>query len=283
MKKIFVVVVMAIILSEASHVYSKDAIVFATFGTRSRGSATYNYIRKMANNQFTNYTIKWAYTSKKIREYKKEQSFGQTLQTLEAEGYHRVFVQPLFIFPAYEYLLLLEDAKKFSKKFSSMKIYLSTPLIHDDLDMKAVLDVVSKFFSSEGLNIIVAHGTKEKLGNFKDIYLNLANYIDNNYDNAVLVTIDGQPGMDLLTKRLSHKTYNKALFIPFMFTAGNHIEEDINSNSSVIKSTVKKYIKNLSILNITYNDSTYYMGLGLNRGIVDIFIKKLKKTIESGN
>lgn len=276
------VVFMTIILSEFSNAFSKDAIVFATFGTRSRSNDTYSYFEKIAKNQFKNYTIKWAYTSKKIRAIEdniQKQSLSDVLKKLHFDGYNRIFVQPLFIFPAYEYLLLLEEVNK----FNNMKIIVSKPLIYDELDMEAALDIVSKYFSPDSLNIIVAHGTKEKLGNFNHIYHSLASYINNNYSNAVLITIDGQPGISKLTEKLTTRTYSKALFIPFMFTAGIHIEEDVNSDNSLIKTTVKKYVKEISILDVTYNNSSYYMGLGLNRGIVELFIKKLKQIIKNGN
>ena len=282
MKKLLVVIIMSIVLLKEGIAYSKDAIVLATFGTRSRSVATYSYFESIIYKNFPEFTIKWAFTSNKIRRFKKdnsEQSLIDTLQSLQREGFSRVFIQPLFIFPAYEYLLLLQDIKT----FKNMQIYVSTPLIYDEVDMKEALLALNEFYITDGLNILIAHGTKEKLGNFNNIYLKFADYINNTHDNVVLITIDGEPNISRLREKLSHINTKKAQFIPFMFTAGNHIEEDIAKENSVIKSMVKKHIDNVSILKTTYNNKLYYMGLGFNNKIADIYIRKLKNVIEDGN
>jgi sirohydrochlorin cobaltochelatase len=269
-------------LLNGNAVFSKNVIVLATFGTRSSSSATYSYFERIVYKNFTEFTIKWAFTSNKIREYKKnnsEQALIDTLRSLQHEGYTKVFIQPLFIFPAYEYLLLLDDIKK----FKGMQIYVFTPLIYDAIDMGEALTALNEFYISDGLNILIAHGTKEKLGNFNNIYLNFADYINNIYDNVVLVTIDGKPKFSKLMEKLSHTNNKKARVIPFMFTAGHHIEEDVVKENSIIKSILKTHIDNISILKTTYNNNLYYMGLGFNKKIADIFIRKLKKVIEDGN
>jgi sirohydrochlorin cobaltochelatase len=263
--------------------FSKNAIVLATSGTRNIGSETYSFFEKIIYKNFPEFTIKWAFTPNKIREYKNnncEQSLVDTLQSLQHEGFTKVFIQPLFIFPAYGYLLLLRDIKK----FKDMQIYVATPLIYDDVDMMEALIALNEFYISDGLNILIAHGTKEKLGNFNNIYLNFAGYIDKTYDNVVLLTLYGEPQFSKLREKLLHiNNAKKAQFIPFMFTAGHHIEEDVAKENSIIKSMVKTHIDNVSILKTSYNNNLYYMGLGFNKKIVDIFIRKLKKVIEDGN
>ena len=147
---------------------SKPAIVIAAFGTSTRAQVTYDVFEKQLKEAFPEYQIRWAYTSEVIRQIVNKRwkakgidktllSLQQVLANLEAEGYTKVAVQPLHIFPGAEY----EEVLAITDDFPGLSIETGETLLQRWEHVRAVVDVLSRDFlpDNEGANVLVAHGT----------------------------------------------------------------------------------------------------------------------------
>ncbi|RME63032.1 MAG: hypothetical protein D6778_10200, partial [Nitrospirae bacterium] len=96
----------------------EPALVLAAFGTTTKAQVTFDYfeelLRKELPEKYKNLRIEWAFTSEIVRERankkfqkagikKRYRSLAQVVSDLEDEGYRKIFVQPLHIFPGIEY------------------------------------------------------------------------------------------------------------------------------------------------------------------------------------
>ena len=89
------------------------AIVLPAFGTTERGKAVYQLFDNSVRTEFANYDVLWAYTSEIIREKTGHPGILQTLASLEQQGFAKVIVQPLLIFPGTEYEVLKDLCESF--------------------------------------------------------------------------------------------------------------------------------------------------------------------------
>jgi sirohydrochlorin cobaltochelatase len=92
--------------------------------------------------------------------------------------------------------------------------------------------------------------------------------------------VEGWPGRTQLNNLAGKHTFKKALIIPFMFVAGDHIINDINGRKNSLKKELTKKFDSVETLTYSYDNKTYYMGLGFNEKVVNIFVQKLQKLIE---
>lgn len=257
--------------------FTKDSIILLTFGTTTNASETYEYVDKMFKKHFKDYNIEWAYASKIISNKENLPSLSDKIVELQEKGYNRFFVQPLFIYRAFMYHRLKSKTAKYNDR-----IYISEPLLYRKEDYVKSLQYIEKYFIKDGLNLIVGHGTKKSLGDYKKIYEALDKTIKKNYKNAILYTIDGFPGESNLKTFLEKDIKIERLqVIPFMFVAGDHIINDILGEKDSLKSELSGKVDSITAVKFNYKGKYYYMGLGFNKNIIEMFINKLEETINN--
>ena len=100
------------------------------------------------------------------------------LANLEAEGYRKVVVQPLHIFPGQEYDEVTTAIKAFT--LLGLRIEQGETLLHEWPLVHKVIDVLEKDFlpESRGCNVIVSHGTPRTFQGANSTYLGLEKYIE---------------------------------------------------------------------------------------------------------
>ncbi|NOZ69071.1 MAG: cobalamin biosynthesis protein CbiK, partial [Deferribacteres bacterium] len=193
------------------------AILIAAFGTSTRGSVVYTAFDNLVKKEFSGFDIRWAYTSEIIREKTGRPGVTEALASLEAEGYRRVVVQPLHVFPGTEYQILTEVCEG----FPGLRTIVGETLLHRWRFVGEVLDIVSADFlpSEEGINILVAHGTPLAADPANILCLGLDNLLSCRYDNVLLSTIEGVPGRESAFRKLQEKRQGRqrARIIPFMY------------------------------------------------------------------
>ena len=106
-------------LGHDPHLANRSGHSPGCFGTTTKARVTYDIfeqqLRKKLPEQYRSYAIKWAFTSEIVRERanqafaeqgqsKRFLSLPQVLANLENEGYRKVVIQPLHIFPGQEYM-----------------------------------------------------------------------------------------------------------------------------------------------------------------------------------
>ncbi len=272
----------------------KPAIVITAFGTSTKAQVTFDFFEKQLRRELPGYEIRWAFTSEIIREkmnrlYQKKGinkrllSLKEALAQLEAEGYRRVVVQPLHIFPGLEY----ENVVEICEHFPGLRIVVGEPLFYRWEYVREVLEVVSKYFYApeEGYNILIAHGTDVTSNGANITYLGLQWLLDEEYGNVGLGTMEGIPTGEAILKRAIEYPKKKVRLIPFMYVAGDHVMndvmgEDLGEGEKSWREILEGAGKEISIVTTEIDGQTFYRGLGLYPEVNEIFIRGIKRMLK---
>ena len=128
---------------------ANPAIVLAAFGTSTAAFDTYDHFEQKVKERFPGYEIRWAFTSRKVRQKlaqekgKQLNDLATTLRELKAAGFTRVAIQSLHIVPGEEW-----DKKivQVSREIPGLKVALGKPLLHSPQDQERVLQSVAQTF-----------------------------------------------------------------------------------------------------------------------------------------
>ncbi|HDH02036.1 MAG TPA: hypothetical protein ENH17_02780, partial [Nitrospirae bacterium] len=222
------------------------AIVIAAFGTTTRAQATYDFfdeqLKKELPAKYRNYEIRWAFTSEIVRERankkfekagikKRYLSLAQVVSNLEDEGYRKIVVQPLHIFPGIEYesvLGMVEGLREVFKDFN-LRIKTGEPLLQYWWDLEEVAEILKPDLlkSGEGCNVLASHGTGETAVGSNITYLGLERVLSLKYDNTFLGSVEGITSRESALAKAKACKSKTVKFIPFMYVAGDHVMNDI--------------------------------------------------------
>ena len=272
----------------------KPAIVLCAFGTSTKARVTFDYIDREVRKAFPDYEIRWAFTSNIIREKmnriyarkgisKHLASLHEVLATLYAQGYRKVVVQPLHVFPGLEY----ETVVQICKKFPDLRIVVGEPLLFRWEYVKEVLKMVSREFlpPGEGINILVAHGTDVTSQGANITYLGLDWLVRHSYPNVLLGTVEGVPAGEAVLEEARKYPARRVRFIPFMLVAGDHVMHDImGKNSGEGEKSWREILeeagKEVDCVTTTVEGKTYYRGLGLYPETGQFFVRQIRRSLE---
>jgi len=272
---------------------SKPAIVLCAFGTSTKAKVTFNVVDREVRAHFPGYHIVWAFTSdiiihmvnsyyKKHHIHKRIYNLQEVLAKLYKEGYRKVVVQPLHIFPGLEY----DKVVNICKKFPGLRIVVGEPLFYRWERINEVLDIVSKEFlkPDQGLNIIVAHGTPVTIAKDNITYLALDWIVRHRYKNVLVGTVEGVPTAEEVLNEAKHYPIKRVRFIPFMFVGGDHIMHDIMGRHLKEEKSWRERLEAAGIkvdcVTTEINGKTYYKGLGLYPRVIDLFIESIERCLK---
>ena len=282
-------------------IQKEPAIVIAAFGTTTKARVTYDFfdaqLRKELPKEYRNLKIVWTFTSEIVREranakFKKAGSaerylsLVQVLANLENEGYRKVAVQPLHIFPGQEF----EDMEREIAAFSmiGLRIENGGTLLHDWEWLFETVSVLEKEFlaPNEGMNVLVAHGTPETFAGSNATYLGLDRYLSRKYPNVVAGGVDGVLTREQALAAVKAFPVKRARLIPFMYVAGDHIMNDIMADKpdkhgelSWALELEKAGIKVDSVFT-EYKGERCFKGLGFYKEINSRYIKQLVDSLK---
>ncbi len=283
----------------------EPAIVIAAFGTTTKAMVTFDYfeelLRKELPDKYKKLRIEWAFTSEIVRERankkfkkaginKRFRSLAQVVSDLEDEGYRKIVVQPLHIFPGIEYESVLKMVRGLVDAFEDfdLRIKVGTPLLTHWEDLEETVVALKSVLlpPSEGCNILVAHGTGETENGANITYLGLERIVNVYYPNVLIGTVEGiQSRTEALNRAMQCKP-KRIRFVPFMFVAGDHIMNDImgqepgdDGELSWALELQKAGFK-VDTPTVTYKGKVYYKGLGFYPEIDRIFIKSIVRKLK---
>lgn len=212
------------------------AIVMVAFGTSTKAQITFDHIDREIKKAFPKHEIRWAFTSKIIRDkmnkiYEKKGlnkrllSLQQVLANLEAEGFRKAVVQSLHIFPGGEYVHMQRLSL-----VPNIQVSIGEPLLATWEDVLKLLEDLAQYFpkESEGCAVLAGHGTPNTYyAPSTSVYLALDRLLRTHYPNVFLGSVEGVPDRkDALDKAKAHPG-KKVVVVPFMLVAGDHIMNDI--------------------------------------------------------
>ncbi len=281
------------------------AIVLAAFGTTTKAMVTFDFfdefLRKELPKKYRNLRIEWAFTSEIVRERankkfkkaginKRYRSLAQVISDLEDEGYRKIVVQPLHIFPGIEYESVLRMVEGLVEAFRDfdVRIKVGTPLLTHWEDMEEVVRVMKESLlpTFEGCNVLVGHGTGETHVGSNITYLGLERLLKTYYPNAFLGTVEGVPSRTEVLSEARQCNPKKIRFVPFMFVAGDHIMNDImgqepgDDGELSWALEMKRAGFQVEAPEVTYKGKVYYKGLGFYPEIDKIFVKSIVRKLK---
>ncbi len=203
------------------------AIVLVAFGTTSdKGREVFGVIKKAAQERYPDHDIFLAFTSQTVvdRLHKRGiqvRNLQETLAALQAQGYRQAVLQSLMIVPGEK------DAEIAQVPTGSVKVSYGQPLMANPEDIRAVAAAVSQDIASDRPTVFVTHGNS-KYPRYNQALLDFAATVESQYDNAVICSVEGKPGLAKLPWARKHAAKAGAVhFVPLMLVAGDHIENDV--------------------------------------------------------
>jgi len=262
------------------------AIVLTAFGTAQRGKAVYELFDKLVRNEFKDYDVSWAYTSEIIREKTGDPGILQALASLEQQGFTKVVVQPLLIFPGTEYEILADSCQS----FPGLSVLVGETLLHRWHFVEQVLDIISRDFISpeEGINLLVAHGTPLSGDSANIVYLGLDHLLSQRFSNVFFCSVEGIPNRKGVFGKIqgtlpsfdADNSKLRARLIPFMYVAGLHVEQDLLGEQNSYKNRLEEIGFSVECLTVQYQGKRFHKGLGFYEGIRESFLDRLRRSLD---
>jgi len=278
-----------------------SAIVIAAFGTTTKARATYEFfeeqLRRELPEAYKNLQIVWAFTSEIVRERANARfekagraerylSLPQVLANLENEGYRKVAIQSLHIFPGQEFEDMEREIEAF--RLIGLRIEYGGTLLHEWPWMFATIDLLENEFLSpdQGYNVLVAHGTPETFPGSNSAYLGLDRYLSRKYKNVTAGGVDGVLTRDQALELAKAWPVKRVRFIPFMYVAGDHIMNDIMGDEPEKDGSLPWALElkqagiTVDTLYADYKDERLFKGLGLYSEINHRYIEQLLESLQ---
>jgi len=259
----------------------KPAILIATFGSSRKGKAVFEKFHHDLSDHFPHHRIYWAYTSEIIRKKTGQPGLLETFAKVESDGFKKVVVLPLQIFPGIEY----REIESASYSFPHLRVVIAETLLHRWRFIRDLLEVVGSDFytQEEGLNLLALHGTPMVGDPANSGYLGLAEMVKQKYTNVLAASFEGVPDQDAvfaeIQRRKMAKEYKNVRIIPFVFIAGIHVEEDLMGNGSSWMSRLEALGFTVDCLKVEIEDNTYYKSLAAYPEIRHFFIDRLDRAL----
>jgi sirohydrochlorin cobaltochelatase len=258
----------------------KPAIVLVAFGTSTKAFDTYNNFEQAVRKAFPGHELRWAFTSKKIREKLKAEgkmelkTLAETLQDLKAAGFSRVAVQSLHVVPGAEWE---KKVLSESRHVPGLKISWGKPLLSSKHDRLEVMEAIKQLFPAnlkETAVVLVAHGSPNPRGEAE--YQAFAKLLRSRYpnQNVFLGVVEGKPSSREALDAVKHSSASKVLFVPLLFVAGEHMHNDIMGDSP-------ESWKSMLLKHKAYEIQAIDQGLGYQEGVIKIYLHHLAQALKT--
>jgi len=251
------------------------------FGSSRRGRALLDRFHLKVVERFGEYDIRWAYTSKIIREQTGNPGLQETFAALEAAGLSSCVVLPLQIFPGSEY----QNIAMIANRFEGLDIVVGETLMHRWRFVNDVLEVVAKNFlqPQEGLNILAMHGTQVTTDPANTVYLGLERLVKTRYENVLAASLEGIPDDEALFAKIDRKKmaekYKRVRIHPLLLVAGMHVEQDIMGEERSWKRRLESLGFTVECPLVEHEDEQYYQSLGSSSEIEEFFLARLDSAV----
>jgi sirohydrochlorin cobaltochelatase len=214
----------------------KKGILLVTFGTSiPEAQEAFDFIEAKARERFPGVEIRWAFTSRIIRdkllkeEGKVLDSPAVALARMAEAGFTHLAVQSLHVIPGAEFHGLYTTCKAFEGLPEGLeRVLVGRPLLSSHEDMVRVAEAMlaaapKERKRGEGL-VLMGHGTHFPAN---AVYPAMA-YVFQRIDSEVFVgTVEGYPELEDIKADLIDRKIKKVYLIPLMSVAGDHAVNDL--------------------------------------------------------
>ncbi|MFV0498537.1 MAG: sirohydrochlorin cobaltochelatase [Bacilli bacterium] len=253
---------------------SDKAILVVSFGStyKTTREKTIDLIEKKIKEEFVDYAVYGAYTSKVIIDILKKRdqleimTVNEALEKLLNDGIRDVIVLPTLMLNGIEFDKIQKEVNKFKHLFN--KLVLKQALLSSTDDCKNVTTSIienNKVDNDEAV-VFMGHGSYHHTNS---TYA-LIDYMlkEQKYDNYYMATVEAYPNITNIIETLKFKKYKKIVLVPFMIVCGDHAINDMASSSN---ESWKSILEKSGFL-----VECVMKGLGESDEIRQIFIDRIK-------
>lgn len=263
--------------SPASAAGERPAIVLTAFGTSTTAGETYRHIEALAQNRFPGHNIRWAFTSRMVREKLRRtggqelQDLPQTLRELKATGVRRVAVQSLHVVPGEEWHKLVQE----SRQVPGLQVALGKPLLSTGASQRRVLAALAGTFPDDlhkNAVILVGHGSPHPEG--EAAYLSFQGLLRSRFpgQNVFLGVVAGNPPGEAALEAVQRSQATTVVLTPLMVVAGEHVKNDILGQKPDSWQSRLLAQRHYQIQGVT-------QGLGYRDEVVAVFLDHLEEAL----
>lgn len=215
----------------------KAALLMVHFGTTylQTRAETIDAINARAVKEFPEMDVFEAYTSRIVIRRLAEKGIykktpGEMLLKLASEGYTHVFIQSTNVIDGIEAEALRTEAQMMVPFFKDIRS--GHPLLYSLEDCLKVTEILSRRYRAcvegkESAVVMVGHGTHSPA---TAIYSQIDHMFKATDHPAFHVaTIEGYPTFETVASALKAAGARKVTLVPFMFVAGDHVRNDIDT------------------------------------------------------
>ncbi len=222
----------------------KKAILVASFGTTNQ-AALHNSIEKIENEikeAYPEYEVRRAFTSRTVIKRLAETcgvrfaTEREALESLAAEGYDEVYVQPLHVVAGAEYeklkniVVQLAHAKE--KPFAKLRLgrpllfYMGQEETADDylIAIDALKEQLPQSGEKEAVLLMGHGGLHPANAAYGALQLK---FEEAGLDRVFIYTVEGFPSFETVLKKLRKMKIEKVTLQPFLLVAGDHVHNDM--------------------------------------------------------
>lgn len=204
-------------------------IVMTAFGTTTKAQTVYQVIDAAVRREFPRHEIRWAYTSRIVRDRLRNDrrkpipTIGEVLHELAAQGHQWAVVQSLHLIHGHEFYRLVEEVQQLPLRTS-----IGLPLLSSYWDYRRV---AQSFFGLHNVcaseaTVLVGHGTDHAAWS---AYPTLQTILREVWGPNIYVgVVEGHPSQNAVVAAVCRSGFKKVRIIPFMLVAGVHVAEDLS-------------------------------------------------------
>ncbi len=253
----------------------EPVIVIAAFGSSmEQGLKNLGDFDRMVRDRFPDHDIRWALTAGFIIDKLKDagvttmfdsetpiKSLDEVYDDLRDEGKTNVVVQCLLVMPGAEMRQVL------SYRTDGLNVKYGYPLLFSPENIQnAANALASEFGGPDTGTILCSHGN-EAHPEFNSALVEMNAYLEENYDNVHLATVEGPPGCEEAIDAVKASGVSKVKFVPLMLVEGDHVTNDVMGDEP----ESWKVLVDLPATNAT--------GMASNPKVMQIFVKSIENLV----
>lgn len=255
----------------------KTAIMVVSFGTTHLDTLekTIQAVEKDLMVAFSSAHCYRAFTSKIVRSRLKSKyditvdSVEEALERMKNDGVECVVVQPTLLIPGEEYDRL---RSKVLLNAGDLEVAMGQPLLWDDTDLVAMMQILEQTYSVDGDTILLAmgHGTEHESN---CLYVRLAHLMKKQGGSLAVCTVEGKPDFEDAIELLKGQEKGKVHLVPMLLVAGDHSKNDMAGDEP---DSLRGLLEEAG-----FEVSWTLQGLGEIPAIREIYVRRAKAAFET--
>lgn len=212
----------------------KKGILVVSFGTTYRDTREKNIevLEQEIQETYPDMVVYRAFSSSIIRRILRERDgilvmdAEEALEKMKEDGIEQVYIQPTHIIDGIENHGMKRVAQQWKSEFEILAI--GNPLLAEPEDYKQTAEILWSGLSPDAEHkslIFIGHGTSHESN---EAYVKLEQtFLDLGHPHVYMSTVEAEPDMEAVMKRLDQEEKRDVLLTPFMLVAGDHAIHDM--------------------------------------------------------